>query len=327
MVDEAQSSPEPEPLLDLAKLNHFVIVARSGSFVDAAGQLGLSQPALSRSIQSLERHLGVRLLERSRAGVELSAAGKQLIARAEDLLYTAQLLRREVTGVSDGTRGSVAFGIGPSVGSQVLPHVNRRLLSEYPGIHSKVVMASSAEMSEQLVEGEIEFYIGLADHGAASARISSEQLGEVTPAFLVRKGHPLLSNKTVTLEMLADYPKISGSAWARRAPMVLPGAYRSIAPVSLEVDNQALLIDAALSTDAILSMSTGAELPGLVLLPVRLDIPSSVIGLHWVSSRTFSPAALTVRNLISEVIKTMRIFPSRTATTDSSRDSGDLNGG
>jgi DNA-binding transcriptional LysR family regulator len=307
---------EPEPLLDLNKLNHFITVARFRSFVDAAAELRLSQPALSRSIQSLERQLGVRLLERSRAGVEPSAAGRQLLARAEDLLYSAQLLRHEVIGISDGSRGNVSYGIGPSIASQVLPSVNRRLLTEYDGIRTRVVMASSAEMSGQLVEGTIEFYIGIADHGNASSRISTELLGELAPAFLVREGHPLLSVENLTPHMLADYPKVSGTAWAERVPRILPDAYRSIAPVSLELDNLTALIQATRSTNAILSMSAEATVPGLVALPVDLNIPRSAIGLHWVSSRTLSPAARTVIELLREAIAETGLFTGHTAPTE-----------
>ena len=86
-------------MLDLYKLQHFVVVARTGSFRQAAEQLHLSQPALSRSIQALERRYGVTLLDRSRTGVHLTTVGQQLLARAhqigEDVLQTRLLTIEE----------------------------------------------------------------------------------------------------------------------------------------------------------------------------------------------------------------------------------------
>jgi DNA-binding transcriptional LysR family regulator len=87
-------------VLDLYKLQYFVVVAKTGSFRQAAEQLHLSQPALSRSIQALERRYGVMLLDRSRTGVYLTAVGQQLLARAEELIYNAETLEHIVGSAS-----------------------------------------------------------------------------------------------------------------------------------------------------------------------------------------------------------------------------------
>jgi len=79
-------------LFDLVRLRHVVALASQRSFTRAAEQLHISQPALSRSISEFERRADVRLFERNRGGIELTAVGRQVVAQAEDLLRSAEAI-------------------------------------------------------------------------------------------------------------------------------------------------------------------------------------------------------------------------------------------
>ncbi|HEX6418466.1 MAG TPA: LysR family transcriptional regulator, partial [Acidimicrobiales bacterium] len=91
--------PAPDGI-ELRHLRAFVAVAEELNFGRAASRLYLSQPALSRQIRSLERHVGCDLLRRSTHGVELTLAGDALLDRARDLLH----------GVDDAVSATRAVG-------------------------------------------------------------------------------------------------------------------------------------------------------------------------------------------------------------------------
>src|SRR4051812_12582135 len=74
------------PTMDLAQLEGFVAVARQRSFTEAARELGITQPGVSRQVQKLEREVGVTLLTRGRNAVSLTPAGERFRVYAEDAL-------------------------------------------------------------------------------------------------------------------------------------------------------------------------------------------------------------------------------------------------
>ena len=92
--------------LDLRKLRYFVAVAEASGFRRAAEVLRVAQPALTRQIRSLEGDLNTQLFTRSRRGVELTDAGRQLMAEAPVLLDSANAMRARLSRPDD--RGSIA---------------------------------------------------------------------------------------------------------------------------------------------------------------------------------------------------------------------------
>src|SRR3954447_1797593 len=83
-------------LMDLRLIEHFLRVAEVGSINRAAKELGLSQPALSRSLSQLEHDLGQRLVVRCRTGITITEAGSILASRADSLLREASSIREEL---------------------------------------------------------------------------------------------------------------------------------------------------------------------------------------------------------------------------------------
>ena len=90
--------------LDLTKLRAFVTVAEYLHFGRAADALHLTQPGLSRQIQTLERQLGARLLDRDHRNVALTDAGRQLLEDAGPLLAAVQATRQRVARAARGPR-------------------------------------------------------------------------------------------------------------------------------------------------------------------------------------------------------------------------------
>ena len=112
--------------VSLTRLRHILAVARTGSFSLAAEEEGISQPALSRSIQAFEAEYEVRLFDRSRGGATLTAAGALAVEHARNVLAAAGELDRNMSLIGKGEAGRVGVGFGPLVASLLLPGLGKQ---------------------------------------------------------------------------------------------------------------------------------------------------------------------------------------------------------
>jgi len=179
-------------MLELRSLRHVVALHRRLNFARAAEDLGISQSALSRSLQSIERQLGVRLFDRDRAGVAPTPQGLRAVKRANVLLADAEDLERQLVLSAQGEAGRVRFGMVPIAARALLPSVVSERLSGAPDVTNEVVVRDVDALWDLLVIGEIEFFIaqeGIA-YDAPPSRI--EKLGAFPLNLIVRAGHPLL---------------------------------------------------------------------------------------------------------------------------------------
>jgi DNA-binding transcriptional LysR family regulator len=287
-------------MIDLYKLRYFLTVARAGSYVQAAEELHVSQPALSRSIQSLERQYEVALLDRGRGGVTLTRAGQQLMQYADDLLYNAETLERMLAGAATGTSGEVEFGIGPVAATVVLPTVAADVAREYPAISLRAHSESVGEMASKLLNGEVEFFLGRVDRTSQNDRFLVDILGSASFRIFAREGHPLAGSSSATLADLRPFPRLGGTAWNEFAIHDAPLEERELLTPTVQIDNYSILREIALRTDGVI-MSSYGDLTGLVPLPISTQAEqtmSSQIAMFYLSSRNLSPAARTVARLV-----------------------------
>jgi LysR family transcriptional activator of glutamate synthase operon len=134
--------------MDIRQLRYFAVLARQRHFTRAAALLQIAQPALSQQIQTLERELGVVLLNRTRRRVELTAAGEALLARAERILAELEHTQAEMAEFAGLRRGRVLLGALQSLSGYWLSDVLARFHARSPGIE----LALREDGSEQLVQ-------------------------------------------------------------------------------------------------------------------------------------------------------------------------------
>lgn len=279
-------------MLDLRRLAHAAALARTRSYIAAAEAVGITQPALSRSIQSLEAKLGLRLFDRGRGGVTLTDAGRQLVARAELLLRDAQALEETARAHRAGVHGEVRMGVGPLIASASLTEVLPLLLADFPGVDLRVTIAGGAGLQTQLMVNELDFAVCAAGTISARDDLAAKVIGSLPLALLVRRDHPLA--EVATASEVSRYPLIGGSGSGGEGPA---GWYRP----QLTCDNFEILCDVALSSDAVWIASPAAARDCLAagdLRPVRCD--ELMTGGYRVAlvtpwRRSLSRAAMTVR--------------------------------
>jgi DNA-binding transcriptional LysR family regulator len=144
--------------LELRHLEHFLAVAEEGSFTRAAARVHLVQSALSVSIRSLERDFGVTLFDRTTHHVELTEAGKVLLAEARRTVAAAEATRDAVAAVNDGTRGTIRIGIMQSLTLIDLAALLTRYHRERPKVQILPTPApgGSSELVRMVADGQLD---------------------------------------------------------------------------------------------------------------------------------------------------------------------------
>ena len=119
--------------MELRRLEYFVAVARHGNFTRAADALWITQSALSQQVRRLEAELGVALLRRTSRGAELTAAGEELLPRAEAILAEVAQARADLDRHAGATRGRVRVA-ATTMDSLRLPSALAAFHRVHPGL-------------------------------------------------------------------------------------------------------------------------------------------------------------------------------------------------
>ena len=180
-------------MLDLRSLTYLVTLAERLNFARAAEDIGISQPALTRAIQSLERQLGMRLFDRDRSGVSPTPQGRTFIERAQVLVANARDLERQAVSTAAGQFGRVRFGIAPLPARVLLAGALTERIANAPELTNDIVVRNVEALLPMLMAGEIEFFLSAEGQVDPSVPLRAEVLGSFPYGLVVRKGHPLLS--------------------------------------------------------------------------------------------------------------------------------------
>jgi DNA-binding transcriptional LysR family regulator len=184
------------------RLLYFLAVAREGSFSRAADVLHVAQPAVSRQVAALEAEVGVRLLERSAAGVTPTAAGARLLERGGALQRDAAALHEELRAFGLGARGTVALGYSTSLGYGTAPLLIEALRRRLPEVEVVSRLLPTPELGVGVREGVLDLALvraaGLVE-GVDAVVLRRERLG-----VLMVEGDPLAVVDVVDLKGLGD---------------------------------------------------------------------------------------------------------------------------
>ncbi|SFP23023.1 MULTISPECIES: LysR family transcriptional regulator [Actinomadura] len=298
-------------MIDLSKLRHAVAVAAAGSYTAAAQAIPLSQPALTRSIQSLERQYGLTLFERDKSGTRLTPDGVRFISQAERLLRHAQALEEDIQRLAAGHGATISFGIGPASAFTFLPGALPLLLESATDIRVRIRVGSNSALRNLLRSGEIDFYIGGVPQDSDTFMTSSELTVEpiaVTSRLqlIVREGHPLLKI-TPTRDDIAAYPLVAAT-FVRDTLSETDVVSLGIQRPTIEIDDYDLLTDLVRTTDAILVSSSifsryRIDLGVVALNLDTLTTPRPVTyALIYSSEHGMSPVAAKVSTVLVDTI-------------------------
>jgi len=192
--------------MDTKQLAAFCVVVERRSFSQAAEQLGVTQPAVSLQIRSLEQRLGRQLLDRSGRRVEPTEAGQLLYRSAQRLLALEEQLLLELGDEAEGElTGRLEIGASTGPGSTVVPVV----LAEFQRLHAGVQVALTVSDTQTVVEQVARRELELGVVGAARRQrgVSFQPFFHDEVVLVVPKGHRR-AGKTMTLNELKEEPLV-----------------------------------------------------------------------------------------------------------------------
>lgn len=216
--------------MDTATLRAFLTVAKTRSFSQAAVQLHLTQPAVSKRVAALEAELNTRLFDRIGKQVTLTEAGQALLPRAQHILDEMADSRRALTNLSGKISGLLSIGTSHHIGLHRLPLVLRAFHIAYPDVELDLRFMDSEAACTAVARGELELGIVTLPleplNSLVMAPIWDDPLGVV-----VAPHHPLAKSQRVRPETLAQYPAVlPGQGTYTRAILE-----RAFAPLGIQV--------------------------------------------------------------------------------------------
>lgn len=190
-------------MIELRDLHYFRLVADLGHVGKAAEQAHRTQPAITKSIQRIERELGAELFDRSQRRMTLSPLGEMLRERGEALLRDVEHLRRELKGAARGEIGHVRLGVSTTAAHFLLTRLSDELLRTHPGITLEVEVGMNDHLAAALAGRKLDIVMAPATELDPDLHFEPTLVDHVV--VVAARGHPLLARRRLELADLQPY--------------------------------------------------------------------------------------------------------------------------
>lgn len=290
--------------IDLRQLRYFIAVAEHRSFTRAARALHISQPPLTRHIQSLEARIGTRLLHRDRSGTALTRAGSHFLAEARRIVDGLEQAAVTTAAIGAGELGSVTVGFTSTALYGALPSIVRAVRSAHPPLHMELKEMTLREQLSALQSGHIDLGIALCvdrERDLHQHTLSKERLVACLPA-----DHRLAaSRRPLVVAALADedfisFPRALAPRLFDNVASVLAASDVAFQVVQEAVQMQTIigLVSTGIGVAIVPASMRGLERPGIVyrrLSPAPPEIETQAV---WTKTND-NPALERVLKTIS----------------------------
>jgi DNA-binding transcriptional LysR family regulator len=276
-------------MIQLRSIQYLVVLSEYLNYARAAEKLRITQSALSRSIQALEKQSGTRLVDRDRSGVALTPQGRLIVEEARVLLANAADLERLIAHSADGQAGRLRFGMAPMPARALLGTVLSERLERTPQVVHDVIVRDTDALWSRLLSGDIEFFVSQDGLITDASAVRTELLGHFPLSLIVRPGHPLLHGDGHGVR----YPLLRSSWLGVPLPPSIEGLAQGAPQV---IEDYGALAAITASTDAIWFSSSHAvrdalQAGTLCALPEPADLaPREVrVVIYTLNRRSQSP--------------------------------------
>lgn len=282
--------------MDWQQLEYFQLVARLQHVTQAAAQLKMTQPALSRAIARLEHEVGVPLFDRSARSLTLTRYGQAFLVHVESALHALDQGRRELADLAGLEHGLIALGFLPTLGTDYAPQLIRRFLHAHPNARFTLVQNVGADLESALLAGDLNLVFSY--RPSASDAICWQQSGEQELVLAVPPGHRLAGRTKLKLAEAAGEPFVACVATNPIRPLTdeLCRVAGFVPKIAFEAtDSGGVRGFVAAGFGVALVPAIGYE-TGLRTLHITEPHALRAVGINWVKDRYLSVAEQTFRD-------------------------------
>lgn len=283
--------------MNVQQLAYFRAVGRVQNVTQAAEQLAMTQPALSRSLARLERELGIQLFERHGRNVRLTRFGEAFLPHAERALRELEDARRKLDDLDGTTHGTIALGFLHTLGAALVPRLVHGFKSRHPGVRFTFRQNTGALLKQQLFAGEID--LCLTSGPVANPDLAWINLGDEDLILIVPPAHRFAKRRSMRLSEAVSEAFISykPDTAMRELSDDLCRAAGFTPQIAFEGDEPGTVggfVAAGLGI-AIVPTAT-SETGGVVRVRVSEPVARRSIGATWVKDRYLCAAARAFRD-------------------------------
>ena len=278
--------------MDTQNLHAFLMVAEHSSFSEAAEQLHLTQPAVSKRVAALEQQLATVLFDRIGRQVSLTEAGAALLPHAQSIWLSMARAEQSVHDVAGGVGGRLKLGTSHHIGLHRLPPVLERFTQSYPDVKLDIDFMDSEQAYEAIMRGSVELAVVTLAPETDSSMLA-QAVWQDPLDFMAAENHALCQQDRVTLAQLSQHP------------VILPGLNTYTGQIAKRLfDQQGLKLEVAMSTNYLETIRMMASIGlGWTILPrsmlaaplqaiaVPIETPQRVLGYIYHRGRSLSNAA------------------------------------
>lgn len=207
-MTESTNPRRKTPLIELRLWRQFVTLSEELHFGRAAQQLNMTQPPLTQAIAQLEAVLGLRLFDRTKRSVQLTAAGVALVPAARDLLARAQALPAYAKAAASGEVGQLRLAFVSTVGFSLLPQWVRTFRERFPLAALELIEATGDVQLQLLARGEVDAGLMLHSPGFAPPGLERMLIASEPLVLAVPEHHPLAGVSPIPLVKVLVEPLV-----------------------------------------------------------------------------------------------------------------------
>jgi DNA-binding transcriptional LysR family regulator len=265
----------------ISQIRDFVAVIQAGSLRAAARHVGISQPAITKSIRQLESELQVQLLQRNARGAVATSAGKAFLTRARAVQGELRKAAEDLEPFRGGAEGTVAMGVSPQVAMLVIPEAMQQFRRRHPKARVRIVEGVNTAFLPLLRDETMDFSMGMSPTQPLDPGLRFKPLLRLPLVVGGRKNHPLRS--ATSLRELAD------ASWLMFYPLGVGAMLeKAFAQAGLPMPRAIVQCESYATALALLA---GTDTLGLVT-PRILGAPLGPYGIEQIRIREALPAPL-----------------------------------
>ena len=290
--------------MTLTELRYVVALAQERHFGRAAQKCFVTQPTLSLALAKLEDELGVRLFERNKNEVLVTARGQQIVEQARRVLDEVGKIQHLARGSQDQLSGALRLGVIPTIGPYLLPDLVPILRKRAPGMPLMIEENLTGNLAPMLREGELD--VAIIALPFAIAGVKTQVVYEEPFSVVVPEGHRWQARKALKPSELSDEHLLvlnNGHCFRDQVLEACPGQSNTALPEgragsSLETIRN--MVASGLGVSVLPASALGPRYASKLLkvVPFSTPVPSRKVALAW---RTSFDRPLAVETLASAI--------------------------